>query len=205
VRTRNFNTELLELRKIATKYQKRAIEKLKMRGVRLNSTKITHIAKVITGYHLTKKNSLEVIKKYCDGKNIDLEMIKKMALKENLSRETKPSKKIKKQHSLKTTESKSDVIFKPIYDPVYTREKAKEFYTSPEWRTLRVLIIEEQKGECQMCGRSHKRHGVTIHVDHIVPISIDWSRRLDKANLQLLCEDCNLGKSNRFTTDWRQS
>lgn len=96
-----------------------------------------------------------------------------------------------------------DVERKELMAPGYTREKAKGFYFTPEWRSLRVNIIEDQKGRCQMCGRSYKDHGVVIHVDHIIPLSIDWSKRLDKNNLQLLCEDCNLGKSNHYTTDWR--
>lgn len=33
--------------------------------------------------------------------------------------------------------------------------------------------------------------------------SLDWSKRFDKNNLQVLCEDCNLGKSNGDSIDWR--
>lgn len=86
----------------------------------------------------------------------------------------------------------------------YSKYKVKDFYKSKEWRELRVLIIEQQKGRCQMCGRSYKEHDIVIHVDHIIPISIDWSKRLDINNLQLLCEDCNIGKSNHYTTDRRK-
>ena len=85
----------------------------------------------------------------------------------------------------------------------YTCENAKNFLLTFAWRKLRVDIIEEQGGKCQMCGRSYASHGVSIHVDHIIPLSIDWSKRLDRNNLQLLCEDCNLGKSNRYNTNWK--
>lgn len=88
----------------------------------------------------------------------------------------------------------------------YTREsykeKAKRFYQSDEWRKLRYEVLREQKGRCQCCGRSAK-DGVVLHVDHIIPLSKDWSKRLDKNNLQVLCEDCNLGKSNTDNIDWR--
>lgn len=82
-------------------------------------------------------------------------------------------------------------------------EKARRFYKSDEWRRLRYEVLREQKGKCQCCGRSAK-DGVVLHVDHIIPLSKDWSKRLDKNNLQVLCEDCNLGKSNTDSIDWRR-
>lgn len=84
----------------------------------------------------------------------------------------------------------------------YTREKAQALYNSDEWRALRYEVLKEQCGCCQLCGRSRK-DGVVLHVDHIIPLSVDWSRRFDKNNLQVLCADCNLGKSNKDTIDWR--
>lgn len=81
--------------------------------------------------------------------------------------------------------------------------KTREFYSSSEWKRLRYIILKEQGGRCQCCGRSAK-DGVVLHVDHIVPLSKDWSKRLDKNNLQILCEDCNLGKSNTDSIDWRK-
>jgi len=84
----------------------------------------------------------------------------------------------------------------------YTREKAQALYNSDEWRALRYEVLKEQNGCCQLCGRSRK-DGVVLHVDHIIPLSVDWSKRFDKNNLQVLCADCNLGKSNKDTIDWR--
>ena len=80
-------------------------------------------------------------------------------------------------------------------------ELAKEFYLSQEWKELRYSVLKEQGGKCQLCGRSRK-DGVVLHVDHIIPLSKDWSKRLDKDNLQVLCEDCNLGKSNKDSICW---
>lgn len=79
---------------------------------------------------------------------------------------------------------------------------AQRLYDSPEWRSLRYEVLKEHGGRCCLCGRTAK-DGVKIHVDHIVPLSKDWSKRLDKNNLQVLCEDCNLGKSNKDCIDWR--
>ena len=77
-----------------------------------------------------------------------------------------------------------------------------EFYKSNEWLSLRYSVLAKYHGKCQLCGRCRK-DGVILHVDHIVPLSKDWSKRLDEDNLQVLCEDCNLGKSNTDSIDWR--
>jgi 5-methylcytosine-specific restriction endonuclease McrA len=42
-----------------------------------------------------------------------------------------------------------------------------------------------------------------MHVDHIEPLSKNWDRRLDPTNVQIMCDDCNLGKGNRDSIDWR--
>jgi hypothetical protein len=92
-----------------------------------------------------------------------------------------------------------ELLFSKTKNPV-----KKNFYNSLDWKRLRAKVLEEQQGKCQLCGRTHREHGITLHVDHIVPISKDWNRRLDITNLQILCEDCNMGKGNRYQTDWRQ-
>lgn len=77
------------------------------------------------------------------------------------------------------------------------------FYCSDEWREIRVRVLEKFECKCMMCGRNPKNHGVVVHVDHIIPRSKRPDLSLDFNNLQLLCEDCNLGKKNKYETDWR--
>jgi 5-methylcytosine-specific restriction endonuclease McrA len=77
------------------------------------------------------------------------------------------------------------------------------FYHSDEWRMLRVRVLEKYECKCMMCGRSPKNHRIIIHVDHIKPISKYPELCLEFNNLQLLCEDCNIGKSNKYETDYR--
>lgn len=77
------------------------------------------------------------------------------------------------------------------------------FYNSREWKELRARVLERYECKCMMCGRSPKMHGVVIHVDHIKPRSKYPHLSLVFENLQLLCEDCNLGKSNKYETDYR--
>lgn len=79
----------------------------------------------------------------------------------------------------------------------------KSFYTSDEWRALRVRVLEKYECKCMMCGESPKKHGIVIHVDHIKPRSKFPHLALEFNNLQLLCAACNIGKSNKYQTDWR--
>lgn len=77
------------------------------------------------------------------------------------------------------------------------------FYGTREWLQIRVDVLEKYECKCMMCGRSPKKHGIVIHVDHIKPISKYPHLKLHLDNLQILCDECNLGKSNRYKTDWR--
>lgn len=78
-----------------------------------------------------------------------------------------------------------------------------DFYMSREWQNARYSTLLKSNGLCSLCGRDPITHGVALHVDHIVPRSKNKERELDESNLQVLCEDCNLGKGNRDETDWR--
>lgn len=84
-----------------------------------------------------------------------------------------------------------------------TKKCDEKFYASKEWRELRVRALERYDCKCMMCGRSPKEHGIVIHVDHIKPRSKYPQLSLNFDNLQLLCADCNVGKGNRYETDWR--
>jgi hypothetical protein len=82
------------------------------------------------------------------------------------------------------------------------RQERQEFYLSREWRAVRYKALQVSQGLCCLCGRGRK-DGVILHVDHIKPRSLYPELELDVNNLQVLCADCNLGKSNRDETDWR--
>lgn len=79
---------------------------------------------------------------------------------------------------------------------------ADKFYRSPEWRKLRYRILSGRGNICECCGATSK-DGVRIHVDHIKPRSVFPELALSESNLQVLCEDCNMGKSNIHEDDWR--
>ena len=79
------------------------------------------------------------------------------------------------------------------------------FYQSDAWRRIRYAVLERDGARCACCGRTPQRHDVVVHVDHIKPRSVEPERELDPTNLQVLCEDCNLGKSADYSTDWRSA
>lgn len=85
--------------------------------------------------------------------------------------------------------------------PRNKRNKDNSFYESREWRELRYKALTTLGRKCQCCGAVPP--GVVLHVDHIKPRSKFRELELDLANLQILCADCNLGKSNKDDTDFR--
>ena len=88
----------------------------------------------------------------------------------------------------------------------FSRADAAEadFYRGEAWRRLRYKALLSAEGRCQACGARPGR-GASLHVDHIKPRSRFPALQLDPANLQVLCEDCNLGKGAYDQTDWRKS
>lgn len=60
---------------------------------------------------------------------------------------------------------------------------------------MRFLVMKRDDFKCCMCGRSPATTpGLELHIDHVVPWSKGGETVMD--NLQTLCSDCNLGKSD---------
>ncbi|GGA77008.1 hypothetical protein GCM10011369_18640 [Neiella marina] len=77
-----------------------------------------------------------------------------------------------------------------------------DFYSSTKWLRIRALALEKYGARCACCGAT-PADGVRMHVDHIKPRSIHPDLELELENLQVLCEACNLGKSNLSEKQWR--
>lgn len=67
-------------------------------------------------------------------------------------------------------------------------EKYKSFYQQKEWKDLRQQVFLEANGLCEECLKKKKiEEGKEVH--HIVPIDEDWSKRYERNNLILLCDE----------------
>ena len=80
------------------------------------------------------------------------------------------------------------------FNPV--NEMYSSFYHTKEWKSLRAFIKKRDKGFCLECKSKNKLKSMDV-VDHIVPIRIDWTKRLDPSNCQSLCHSCHNAKTKR--------
>lgn len=90
----------------------------------------------------------------------------------------------------------------PKLKPYVSKWKDREeFYQSREWRELRFKAFVIHGRKCLCCGAAPP--AVVLHVDHVKPRFTHPELELELSNLQVLCADCNLGKSAKFDTDFR--
>jgi len=71
-------------------------------------------------------------------------------------------------------------------------EGVKRSPRSANWKQ-RAQVLMRDGATCRLCG-ARPEHGVRLHVDHLTPWSDGGETVLE--NLQILCEQCNIGKSN---------
>jgi 5-methylcytosine-specific restriction endonuclease McrA len=107
---------------------------------------------------------------------------------------------------------KSHGLVHQLYQPKYTKtpktkkvsSKPKDygFYSTRPWLELRYAVLKKYGAKCMCCGAT-RADGVQIHVDHIKPRVKFPELELDINNLQVLCSECNIGKSYKDDSDWR--
>lgn len=95
----------------------------------------------------------------------------------------------------------TDPVYKRVVQQSKPRKKKKDFFSDKKWRNLRYKALNKYGRRCACCGRMPP--DIVLHVDHIKPRSLFPELELDIENLQILCEDCNLGKSNKDCNDYR--
>lgn len=79
-----------------------------------------------------------------------------------------------------------------LYETIKIRSQ-KHFRESIEYgEYLKLLWTVEHK--CSKCGKSPP--DVKLHIDHIIPVSLGGTSK--RANLQFLCQECNLRKSDKL-------
>jgi len=90
------------------------------------------------------------------------------------------------------------------YDKYKRDKQSTAFYKSKAWKVLSNEVYIEQHGLCQICLENKKMVTGSFDkngnfkrniIDHIIPIKIDWSKRLCKDNLWVLCISCHSKKT----------
>lgn len=94
----------------------------------------------------------------------------------------------------------ADDFVLPDREEQKTQQENKTEYKKENSRnvslSLRLQILNRDNFRCVFCGKSPATDiGTKLHIDHIHPFANGGKSVLE--NLQTLCEECNLGKSNR--------
>jgi hypothetical protein len=81
---------------------------------------------------------------------------------------------------------------------VYLGVKERPLDTEPVNRALQYEARRRARDRCHVCGRTTVKHGIVLVVDHKLPR--DWGGETVSENLEAICEDCNAGKKNFFSS-----
>lgn len=98
--------------------------------------------------------------------------------------------------------SPDDVLLRVEILSKYNFEMTEYQYNCENQRSLmtqelRIIIIQRDKGICQICGK--KCNNNEIEIDHIQPVSKGGKTIV--SNLQVLCITCNRRKSNKWLSE----
>ena len=64
------------------------------------------------------------------------------------------------------------------------------FYHSSEWQAVRRQVLDRDHYLCQVCKRAGRiTPATTVH--HIIPLRVDYGKRLDLPNLETICRACH--------------
>lgn len=66
--------------------------------------------------------------------------------------------------------------------------EANAFYHSLQWQHMRDYVYSRDLATCQVCGQALDDRKI---VDHISPLKVSPSEKLDKDNLWVLCYRCH--------------
>lgn len=101
--------------------------------------------------------------------------------------------------------AKAAMVAKPKREPTQKTQPKDPFYSSWDWKKARYEALARFEHRCQCCGwqpgDTERGHLV---VDHIKPRRKFPELALDQSNLQVLCNDCNMGKGHHYVDDFRR-
>lgn len=70
-------------------------------------------------------------------------------------------------------------------------KEGKSFYSSPEWKALRVKVFERDGYKCVKCHKSKR----LLEANHIKPRAKNLDLRLEISNIETLCRKCHTKKT----------
>lgn len=125
--------------------------------------------------------------------------------KEKAERERQKAMDLMRKDPSVMAEIAKEVIARGFLTEALARNKrttrAGDFYKSKAWASARYAALLKADGACKCCG-ARASDGATLHVDHIKPRSKFPDLALELSNLQVLCDLCNVAKTNIDMTDW---
>lgn len=99
---------------------------------------------------------------------------------------------LRKWYQIEKQQSGNDWIY------IYKGELEKPILSRTINIRTRASVLNRAHGRCQMCGETVEKHGITLVVDHKIPV--DWGGSNEEDNLWAICEDCNAGKKAYFSS-----
>ena len=114
----------------------------------------------------------------------------------------KPKRPTKRERKKAAVEALQQKLTRPSSEVSRVDPRTDDFLSSFQWRRKRMEVLRHYGPKCMCCGATPET-GAVMNVDHIKPRKTHPHLALDFDNLQVLCGDCNHGKGNWDTTDWR--
>ncbi len=141
--------------------------------------------------HMTLK-ALDLLRAHPEG--LSMSQMREMldATAENQEHFNRRVRDIRKLHHLHRERVGSDTIYKLGE----AKPEPADFGQVSE--KLRAAVLNLAHGRCQMCGKTVTEDQVKLQVDHRIPQS--WGGPAELENLWALCEECNRGKRNFFSS-----
>jgi 5-methylcytosine-specific restriction endonuclease McrA len=94
------------------------------------------------------------------------------------------------EHEIERVRSEGATLY------VYKRARKVPRKRHPIPPRVRGEVLLRANKACAMCGRTTTKHGITLQIDHIIPV--EWGGSSEIQNLQALCEEDNAAKKAYF-------
>jgi len=150
------------------------------------------------GYSEIPKKDNDLYKIYCALENIEVKNRKLRDVALNEYRLGKLDRFIESNTTnepikVKKVKTKNKVQLK------HSVKSVENIYQSPRWADIKKVIYSLYDFKCMKFSNNQNE----MHVDHICPVSKYPAMKWSINNLQLLCKNCNMEKSNVNENDYR--